>query len=151
MSNEPVTGLPIPPNRAGRIVEAGLAAFGATTGALLVFGHQRGGAWAPFADVGRHVARDIVLPVWGDVSIGLAVHLGHSLALGAVAVLVRGATRSLSRVRAALVVAVLWQLASLVPWLAVIRADMTIRLTTGERVALILLMVAALTLGPKRD
>lgn len=130
--------------------DAALAAFGATTGALLAFGVRRAGALAPFATVGRRVAREIALPVWGDAVVGLVVHFGEMLFLGLLmAALMHTDTRS-TRLRSALVVVLAWQLVA--PWhtLAVVRADVAADLVPISRVGLAVLLAAALAFGPRR-
>jgi len=136
-------------SRAARILETGLTAFAATTGAILVFGRGRGGALLPFVRVGRRVVREITLPPIGDATLGLLVHLGQSLALGAVVVLLAQTPRLASRVRAALVAVVLWQLSALIPWFSAIRADASLGLSTIARAGLALILVVALIVGSR--
>ena len=136
-------------SRAARVLEAGFTAFAATTGAILAFGHGRGGALLPFVRVGRRVVREVTLPAIGDATLGLVVHLGQSLALGAVAVLLSQTTRTASRVRAALIAVLLWHLAALVPWFAAIRADASLGLSPITRAGLALILVVALVVGSR--
>jgi hypothetical protein len=135
--------------RAARILEAGITAFAATTGAILAFGHSRGGALLPFVRVGRRVVREVTLPVIGDATLGVVVHLGQSLALGALVVLLAQNSRRASRVRAALITVVLWHLTALVPWFAAIRADASLGLAPVARVGLALILVVALVVGSR--
>jgi hypothetical protein len=151
-----VTAAPAPPDSNGnpsnatRILGAGIAVFTLLTGALLVFGHNRGGALAPFARVGRNVARDVSLSQAGDAAVGLVVHLGQSLALGALAVLLLSVLRPPSRLRAALIVVLVWQLAALVPWFAVIRPESSVSLTPLARALMAVLLVVAVVVGTGR-
>jgi len=130
--------------RAPRILEAGLAAFGGTLGALLIFARHSGSALEPFIVVGARVVRDVVLPLWVSALVGVLVHLGQCLALGAATVYLREIIPSGSRLRAALLVLILWQLAALLPWIAVIRADLAIHLTIAQRIVIAVLVGAAL-------
>ena len=132
---------------ASRTVWAGITAFTATTGALLAFAYARGGMFVPFARIGRRVALNVALPYWGDTLVGMVVHLGQSLALGALTVLLAGAWPAASRLRAALLVVLCWQLATIVPWLAVIRVDLSVELSPIARLGLAVLLVAALAMG----
>lgn len=146
----PGPGAPLSLRRVAWTVDAGIAAFAATTGALLMFANARGSAVAPFAAIGRRVARDIVLPLWGDVTLGLGVHLGQCLALGAATALLLGAAADWrARIRAALVVVFVWELAARVAWLAVVRADVVSGLSTASRAGLAVLMIGALAVGPR--
>ena len=138
-----------PPAGAIRAIDAGLAAFAATTGALLVFGHAGAGTFTAFAIVGRRVARDIVLSTGGDVLVGLMVHLGESMVLGALTAAVLGAGTVSNRLRAALAVVLLWELAPLIGVFAALRADVAADLSAAQRVALALVLVAALALAPR--
>jgi hypothetical protein len=132
-----------------RALDGGSAVFAVTTGAILAFAFRRDGLFAPFAHVGRRIARDIVLPVWGDVTIGLVVHLGESFALGALAAaLYTPATRA-PRLRAAALATAVWLLTTWLPWVAVLRADLAVGLSTSLRVGFTLLVIAALTFGPR--
>lgn len=141
-----------PPNRwAVHTLFAGFFSFAATTGALLAFARSRGGAWAPFAHVGRRVARNILLPEWVDVGVGLVVHVGHSLALAAIAAGLYAIGRPFTRLRAALIVAVCWQLIGNIMWLAVIRPDKALSLGTAPRVVLALCLVAAIAVGLRTE
>lgn len=136
-------------SRAARIVEAGTTAFAVTTGAILAFGRGRGGAVLPFVRVGRRVVREVTLPAFGDATIGLIVHLGQSLALGALVVFLSGSLRTAARVRAALITVALWQLAALVPGFASIRADASLGLSTFARGGLALMLIVALVVGSR--
>ncbi len=135
--------------RATRILEAGITAFAATTGAILAFGRGRGGALLPFVRVGRRVVREVTVPVLGDAGVGLIVHLGQSLALGALTVLLSGSLRTATRVRAALVTVLLWQIAAMVPWFAAIRADASLGLSTFARVGLAAVLTVSLVVGSR--
>ena len=136
-------------SRAARIIEAGITAFAATTGAILAFGHSRGGALLPFVRVGRRVVREVTLPALGDATLGLLVHLGQSLALGALVVILSANARTASRVRAALIAVVLWQLSALVPWFLAIRPDASLALSTFARAGLALVLVVSLVVGSR--
>ena len=150
IGDEPAAGTRVVPSRVAWLFDAGLAAFAASTGALLAFAYVQGDTLAPFALVGRRVARDIVFSTGGDAAIGLAVHFGQSIALGAAMALLLGAERISSRVRSALIVVLCWQLVAFVPWIAVVRADIAIGLTPLPRVGLAALLTAALALAPRR-
>lgn len=136
-------------SRAPRILEAGINAFAVTTGVILAFGYGRGGMLLPFIRVGRRVVREITLPSVGDATIGLIVHFGQSLALGAIAVFLAGSGELRMRIRAALITVALWQLAALLPWFAAIRADVSLNLSTIARAGIALLLIAALALGSR--
>jgi hypothetical protein len=136
-------------SRAARILEAGITAFAATTGAILAFGHSRGGALLPFVRVGRRVVREVTLPAIGDATLGLFVHFGQSLALGAVVVFLAQTQRTASRVRAALIAVLLWLVAALIPWFAAIRADASLGLSSIARAGLALILVGALVAGSR--
>ncbi len=138
------------PSRLAWFIDAAIAAGAASTGALLVFGRARNGAWSGFAEVGRAVARDWPLSGGGHAALGLAVHLGQMAALGALMALFLGGTRISSRLRAALLVVLSWELAGRLPWLAVLRADMAAGLPAALRIGLAALVVIALALAPRR-
>lgn len=103
----------------------------------------------PFVRVGRRVVRDVTLPAIGDATLGLLVHLGQSLALGALVVFLAQAMRGNSRVRAALIAVVLWHLAALVPWFAAIRVDASLGLSSIARAGLAGILVVALVVGSR--
>jgi hypothetical protein len=144
-SNQPI----VTPSRAGRILEAGITAFAATTGAILAFGHSRGGALLPFTTVGRRVVREVTLPIVGDATVGLIVHFGQCLALGALVVLLAPSGDRRSRVRAALLTVLLWHLAAMVSWFSAIRADSSLSISTFARAGFALVLVLALVVGSR--
>jgi hypothetical protein len=131
-------------------LDAGVGAFAATTGALLVFARQRGGMFSPFAQVGRRFARDIALPYWGDATAGLVIHFGEALVLGACTAVLLGAGGARARVRAALLVVLLWEVAPLIAPLAAVRVDIAADLPVVERAGLAFVLLIALTLAPRR-
>lgn len=137
------------PRRATWALDAGLAGFAATTGALLAFGHSRGGALQPFAFIGRRIARDITLPEWANASLGMGAHLGASLILGALMAMLLTSLDKRVRVRCAIVVVVAWELCGRIAILAAVRADLAAGLNPGRRFALALLLIAALALAPR--
>jgi len=148
----PVADPTLPRTASSRItwaLDAGLAAFAGTTGAMLAFGRLRGGAFASFEVIGRRVALDVALPRWGDILLGLVVHAGQCLALGAGAALLLGAGRIGSRLRAALLIVFAWELAARVPWLAFVRADVAAGFGVWPRAALAVLLGAALAFAPR--
>ena len=148
----PVADPTLPRSASSRLawaLDAGLAAFAGTTGAILTFGRLRGGAFAAFEVIGRRVALDVALPRWGDAAVGLAVHAGQCLALGGAAALLLGAGRIESRLRAGLFVVFAWELAARVPWLAFVRADVAAGFSVWPRAALALLLGAALAFAPR--
>jgi hypothetical protein len=85
----------------------------------------------------------------GDATVGLIVHLGQSLALGALVVLLSEASRTATRVRAALLTVLLWHLAALLPWFVAIRADASLGLSPFARGGLALILVVALVVGSR--
>jgi hypothetical protein len=93
--------------------------------------------------------REVTLPAIGDATVGLIVHLGQSLALGALVVLLSEATRTSTRVRAALLTVLLWHLAALLPWLVAIRADASLALSPFARAGLALILIVALVVGSR--
>jgi hypothetical protein len=93
--------------------------------------------------------REVTLPAMGDATIGLLVHLGQSLALGALVVFLSEASRRDTRIRAALLTVLLWHLAALVPWFVAIRADASLGLSTIARAGLSLILVVALVVGSR--
>jgi hypothetical protein len=132
------------------VLDAALASFAVTGGALMAFGRLRDGAFSAFAVVGRRVTRDVVLPYWGDALVGLAVHAGQCVALGAAAAVLLGAGRAGSRVRTALVVVLAWELAARFAWLAFVRADVAAGLSFWPRALVAVLLGAALAIAPRR-
>jgi hypothetical protein len=93
--------------------------------------------------------REITLPLLGDAGVGLLVHLGQSLALGAIAVLLTRSFETRARVRAALITVALWQLVAVVPGFSAIRADAAMNLSVVARIGLALLLIVALTFGTR--
>jgi hypothetical protein len=93
--------------------------------------------------------REVTLPAIGDATLGLLVHLGQSLALGALVVFLARTPLRASRVRAALVTVVLWHLAALIPWFAAIRADASLALSSVARAGLALVLIVALVVGSR--
>jgi hypothetical protein len=135
------------------MLDAAVAASALTTGALLAFGRSRGGMWAPFASVGRRAAGGGPLePPQLEVLIGVGVHLGQMVALGAATALLLGGGRVSSRLRAALLVVLAWELAArLLPWLPGLRVDAALGLPLLPRVGLAAVLVLALAFAPRRD
>ena len=131
--------------------DAGLAAFAATTGALLMFGRSRGGSFFAFADVGRHVMREIHLPYWGDAIIGMGIHLGEMTLLGVAITTVLAGWRAHARWRSAAIVVCVWQLGALFTPFALVRADMAAGLSVRIQFGIAALLVAALALGARKD
>lgn len=131
--------------------EAGIAGFAMTTGALMAFGWRRGGIFTSFALIGRRVARDIVLPIWGDAMLGLAIHLGEMFVVGALAAMFAVTLRTVSRVRAAVLAVLVWQAGSMFPPFAVVRPDVVANLAWFLRIGLAVLLTAALVLAPHRS
>lgn len=130
-------------------MDAGLAGFAATTGALLAFGRARGDVFGSFAFIGRRIAREITLPEWANATLGIGAHLGVSLALGALMAMLLTNLRAAVRVRCAIVVVVAWEICSRIAPLAAIRVDLAAGLNPGRRVALALLLGAALAFAPR--
>lgn len=147
----PPPGAPLGPRRAVWALDAALSALAVTTGALLAFGYTHGNVLSAFSIVGRRIAREIVLPGWGDAALGFAVHSGQCLVLGAATALLMRDGRLASRVRAALLVLVAWELIAQLPWFAIVRADVTAGLSLPSRIGLALLLGAALALAPRRE
>lgn len=147
--NAPVAGDPSG-SRLATALEAGLAVFAVTAGALMTFGARRSGSFSAFTEVGSRIARDVVLPRWGDALLGVGAHLGQSLVLGAVTAFLLGGRPDASRLRAALIAVILWQVAALVPWIAAVRADLALPLGPVARIGLTALVVAALAIVPRR-
>jgi hypothetical protein len=131
--------------------DAGLAAFAATTGALLMLGRTRGGSLFAFADVGRHVMREIHLPYWGEAVIGLGIHLGEMTLLGVAVTAVLTAWRAHARWRSAAIVVLVWQLGALFTPFALVRADITAGLSVRIQFGIAALLVTALALGARKD
>ena len=131
--------------------DAGLAAFAATTGALLALGRTREGWLFAFADVGRHVMRDIYLPYWGDAIIGMAIHLGEMTLLGVAVTALLAGWRAHARWRSAAIVVFVWQLGALFAPFALVRADITAGLSVRIQFGVAALLVAALALGTRKD
>jgi hypothetical protein len=123
--------------------DAGLAAFAATTGALLMLGRTRGGSLFAFADVGRHVMREIYLPYWGDVVVGMAIHLGEMTLLGVAVTAVLAGWRAHAR----------WRSAGIVVFapFALVRADVAAGLSVRIQFGIAVLLVTALALGTRKD
>jgi hypothetical protein len=136
-------------SRAARILEAGITAFAFTTGALLVFGYSRGGSLLPFITVGRRVVRDVTLPVAVEAGVGLIVHFGQCLALGALVVFLTTGPHRIYRIRAALLTVVLWHLAAMVSWFTAIRADAALNLSAVVRGGLAVILIVALVVGSR--
>jgi hypothetical protein len=132
------------------VADAALASFAVSAGALLAFGRSRDGVFAAFATVGQRVTRDIVVPGGWEVVIGFVVHAGQCVAIGAVTALLLGAGRIESRLRTALVVVLMWELAARVPWLAFVRADVVAGLSFWPRTMLAVLLAAAVAIAPRR-
>ena len=132
-------------------MDAGLAGFAATTGALLAFGRARGDLFGSFAFIGRRIAREITLPEWATAALGIGAHLGVSLALGALMAMLLTNLRPQIRLRCALVVVVAWEICSRIAPLAAIRVDLAAGLNPGRRVALALLLGAALAFAPRES
>jgi hypothetical protein len=131
--------------------DAGLAAFAATTGALLVFGRTRGGFLSAFADVGRHVMRDILLPYWGDALIGLGIHLGEMTLLGVATAALVAAWHQRARWRSSGVVVAVWELGSFFPPFAVVRPDVAAALSLAQQAGVAALLLVALALGARKS
>jgi hypothetical protein len=137
------------PRRATWALDAGVAGFAATTGALLAFGRARGDAFGSFAFIGRRIAREITLPEWANAVLGVGAHSGTSLALGALMAMLLTNLHTQVRLRSALVVVVAWEVCARIAPLAAIRADLAAGLNPGRRVALALLLGAALAFAPR--
>ena len=138
------------PSRLTCFVDAAIAAGASSTGALLIFGRARAGMWEGFAQVGRTVGREWTLSTGAHAALGLTVHLGQMAALGAAMALMLGGSRIASRLRAALLVVLAWELVGRVPWLSVLRADVAFELALAPRVGLAAVLVIALALAPRR-
>jgi hypothetical protein len=141
----------VAPSRLAWFLDAAIAAGAASTGALLIFGRARDGMWAGFAQVGRVVGREWTQSVAAQAALGLVVHLGQMAALGAAMALLLGSTRISSRLRAALLIVLAWEIAARVPWLAVLRADMASNLALAPRIGLVALVALALAFAPRRQ
>lgn len=115
-----------------------------------MFATHRGSAFAPYATVGARVSLDAVLPPGAHTLIGLAVHAGESLALGALVVILSQAWPRSPRVVTALTAVVLYEIVSRLPWIAVLRADLALPLTAVARAGLALLLVVALSTRTRR-
>lgn len=139
------------PSRLAWFVDAAIAASASTTGALLIFGRARAGMWEGFAQVGRVVGREWTPSFASQAAVGLTVHLGQMAALGAAMALLLGGTRITSRLRAALLVVLAWELVGRVPWLAVLRADVASELALAPRVGLAAVLVLALAFAPRQS
>lgn len=137
------------PRRAKWALDAGFAGFAATTGALLAFGHARGDALGSFAFIGRRIAREVALPEWAHAALGVGAHFGVSFALGALMAMLLTSLRTQTRVRCALVVVVAWEICARIAPLAAVRVDLVAGLDPARRVALALLLGAALAYAPR--
>lgn len=144
-------GLQAEHHRVASARDAGLTAFAATTGALLMLGRNRGGSLFAFADVGRHVMREIYLPYWGDAIIGMAIHLGEMTLLGVAVTALLAGWRAHARWRSAAIVVFVWQLGALFTPFALVRADITAGLSVRIQFGIAALLVAALALGTRKD
>ena len=102
-----------------------------------------------FALIGRRIAREVALPAWANASLGVAAHLGASLALGALMAMLLTNLRPQVRVRCAVVVVVAWEICARIAPLAAVRADLAAGLDPARRVALALLLGAALAFAPR--
>lgn len=148
----PPSPTPRRPSRLAWALDAAVAAGSLTTGALLVFGRARDGALTAFSRVGRAAGGGDPLASTGlEAGLGLLVHLGQMTALGAATALLMGAGRVGTRLRAALLVVLAWELAPRVlPWLLPLRVDVAAGLTTPPRLGLAAVLVMALALAPRR-
>lgn len=131
--------------------DAGLTAFAFTTSALLVLGRHRGGTLFAFADVGRHVMREIYLPYWANAIIGMGIHLGEMALLGVAVSTLVVAWRAHARWRSAALVVLVWQLGALFTPFALVRADIAAGLSARIQLGFAALLVAALALGTRKD
>jgi hypothetical protein len=90
------------------------------------------------------------LPGWGDAVLGLAVHSGQCLILGAATALLLGDGGWASRLRSALVVVAAWELLARLQWFAIVRADIAAGLSLPAQIGLALLLAGALAIAPRR-
>ncbi len=130
-------------------LDASVAAMAVTTGALIAFGRARDGAWAGFQRVGELVLGEGSGGL-ATAAAGLAVHCGQMIALGAAMALLLGGSRVASRVRAALLVVLAWELLARVGWVAALRADFAAGLAPAPRIGLAALLALTLALAPRR-
>jgi len=150
MTDDVTPPLRRPPSRLLWALDAGVAAGALTTGALLAFGRARAGLTEGFRRVGEVVAGTGTLSAPLEVAVGLLVHWGQMIALGAAMALLLGGTRIASRLRAALLVVLAWELWGRVAWMAVLRVDLVSGLATAPRIGLAVVVVVALALAPRR-
>ncbi len=150
MPNVPDSEPPRRPSRLTWCVDASVAAGAVTTGALLAFGRARDGAWAGFRRVGEVVAGSGDLGAAATTGLGVVVHWGQMIALGAATALLLGGSRVASRLRAALLVVLAWEVIARVPWVAVLRADFAAGLAPAPRIGLAALLALTLAFAPRR-
>jgi len=151
MTSVPDPETPRRPSRLAWCVDASVAAGAVTTGALLAFGRSRDGAWAGFRRVGEVVAGSPELGALATTGLGVLVHWGQMVALGASTALLLGGSRIASRLRAALLVVLAWEMLARVPWIAVLRADYAAGLAPAPRIGLAALLALTLALAPRRN
>lgn len=104
-----------------------------------------------FADVGRHVMRDVQLPYWGDASVGLGIHFGEMIFLGVMTATLIAASHGAARWKSAGVVVLVWELGVLFPPFALVRPDVAAGLSVTLHVGVAALLLAALTLGARKE
>jgi hypothetical protein len=132
------------------MLEIALATFGVTLGALMAFGRMRSGPFWAFAMVGRRVTRGLAQSPWIDVLVGVLVHAGQCVAIGAAAALMLGAGRIESRIRTALIVVLIWEMAARIAWLGSVRVDVAADFSFWPRALLAVLIGAAVVIAPRR-